>query len=165
MKSNLKVKDERINRFIFDFYLHYYEEEEKMKKALCFITALALVFMGLIPISAEPINPPAEDKTNEIVYLYNNESNERVIGTLYYAYVVTITYLAINGQVIVEQLDFLSNFYDCLDQIDSYVQQYVVVEKGGTYQNHTAQYTGTVYDDGCWSPEFPNNPFCRIRRE
>ena len=28
--------------------------------------------------------------------------------------------------------------------------------------NYTYTYTE---DDGCWSPEFPNNPFCRIRTE
>lgn len=37
-----------------------------------------------------------------------------------------------------------------------------LVENGYNEADYTVTITGVVYDNGCWQPEFPANPFCRM---
>lgn len=67
------------------------------------------------------------------------------------------------GEVVVEVI---------IETIVEYVfdtaSNYVAVQQWATNNNvslndiEVVEYTRVVYDTGCWTPEFPNNPFCRI---
>lgn len=134
-----------------------------MRKIICCILSVFVSFLMVSPVYAENGNSVADHEPTEIVYINELEDTDRGIGSVAYVFTVFLVYIDPNGQKIVDSIMFYSDVFDCFAQIYSYVQQYVG-DRGRTYVSHEAQHTGTEVDDGCWSPAFPNNPFCRIAR-
>jgi len=130
---------------------------------MCCLLSVFMSFLMVSPVYAENGGTMANNTPAEIVYINELDDKERGIGAIVYVYTVFLVYIVPNGQQIVDSIMFYSDVLDCLMQINDYVHQYVG-NKGGTYVSHNAQHTSTEVDDGCWSPAFPNNPFCRIGR-
>lgn len=153
--------------------IHNYKEEITMKKTISFILSIFIIFTLIVPVGAESSN-----NTSSLSNI--NMSEEQISldvslgvtlseptprfgpGTIFYFFTVTVYYIAANGQSIAEAIEYVSTVYDCADAIYQFARDYVANEHLGSYSGADYNYYKRVVDSGCWTPDTPWNPFCRI---
>lgn len=117
-------------------------------KLIKIFLSFCLILCFITPVSAQTEQPNENNKGEEILYVDQNVENKGVLTKC-----VIFVIQAIASGIIYDGLKYAYNY------INSYtvIQEYAIENNVGDY---TIKSMREVYDDGCWKPEFPNNPFC-----